>query len=115
MTSTLLTFLVLSIANGFISLTVTKSQIFAGVRDFFFNFAAPDTIRGKILAWLYELINCPYCFSHWVALVMVWIWQPRLTDCGYVLIDLCVSIFAMVGVAGYAWGIFYKLTELPEK
>ena len=111
MITTLVTFLLLSLANGSIAMTVTKSQIFAGFRDLFFNFAAPGTLRGKILGWLYELISCPYCFSHWVALVMVAIWRPRLTNCGYALADYGVSVFAMVGAAAYWMGIFYKASE----
>jgi hypothetical protein len=122
---TFVTFMFLSAANGFISLAVTKSQVFTPFRDFFFN-RATQTRWGKFMAWLYDLVSCPYCFSHWVALVMIAVWQPVFTNCGYTLtwrvfgienlpiFDLLVSLFAMVAVASYSWGIFYKITSGGE-
>lgn len=129
---TFVTFMFLSAANGFISLAVTKSQVFTPFRDFFFNRSAAvkhTWLRlkwTKLMGWLYDLVSCPYCFSHWVALVMIAVWQPVFTDCGYTLtwrvfgiqnlpiFDLLVSLFAMVAVSSYFWGIFYKITSNNE-
>jgi ribosomal protein L37AE/L43A len=101
------TILVLGIAAGFISLTVTKSTIFEPFRDFFFH----RSEKSAVMKFLYDLVTCPYCFSHWVSLVMVCIWQPRIVNCGCIWVDLGVSWFVMVGIASYAWGIFFKITS----
>lgn len=50
--------LVLALATSAVSLTVTKSRAFAWLR-------VPIMRRSR---WFGELISCPYCFSHWVAL-----------------------------------------------
>lgn len=110
MLTTILTVLFLGIAAGFISLAVTKSKIFEPFRDFFFYRSEKSTV----MKFLYDLVTCPYCFSHWVTVVMVCIWKPRLVNCGYLWVDLGVSWFVMVAVASYAWGIFFKLTSDVE-
>jgi hypothetical protein len=104
---TILTIIYLGIAAGFISLTITKSNFFESFRNFFF-FRSEKNI---IMRFLHELVTCPYCFSHWVTLTMVAVWQPRLTNCGWLLIDLGVSWFVLIGIASYAWGVFFKLTD----
>ena len=43
-----------------ISVTVTKSKMFAGTR------AVIEKAGSKIK----ELINCPYCFGHWVVFIL---------------------------------------------
>ena len=45
---------------------------------------------------------------------MVCIWKPILVNCGIALIDLGVSWFVIVGIASYAWGIFFKITSENE-
>lgn len=113
MLSAIITIVILGIASGFISLTVSKSKFFESFREFFFLRAVPQGF-GHVWGWLYELVSCPYCFSHWVSLAMVAIWQPQVTDCGWWLVDMGVSWFAMIAVASYAWGIFFKLTSGDE-
>lgn len=103
----ILTLLALGIAAGFISLTVTKSTLFEPFREFFFN----RSEKSSIMKFIHDLVTCPYCFSHWVSLVMVSIWQPRIVNCGILLFDLGVSWFVIVGIASYAWGIFFKITS----
>jgi hypothetical protein len=90
----------LVLANAAISITITRSNLFERARDL--TAGCP---------FLYDLVTCPYCFSHWVAFVMVAVWQPRFTDCGYVVIDLGISAFALIMLTGLVWGAFLKLTE----
>ena len=103
-------FIFLSIANAFISYTVARSVLFQGFRDYLFNRADPSP-KGRVMNFFSELVSCPYCFSHWVAFVMVAIWQPKFTNCGLALLDLGVSAFAMVGVSSLTWAVFEKLTH----
>ena len=112
-----ITFLALSFACAFISLTVTKSKFFESFRDFFFNRSTAKTKSGRIFSFFYELISCPYCFSHWVSIAMVLIWKPRFTHCGINglwILDYIVSIFVMVGLSSYLWGIFFRITHDKE-
>lgn len=104
---TILTIIALGIAAGFVSLTLTKATIFEPFRDFFFF----RSEKNSIMKFLHDLVTCPYCFSHWVSLVMVCIWRPRLVNCGYIWIDLGISWFVIIGIASYAWGIFFKITS----
>lgn len=108
---TLTTLLALGMASGFISFTIARAKFFESFRDFFFNRSNPETVLGRWIGWLYELISCPYCLSHWVALVCVFIWQPRITNCSVAVIDYIISVFVIVGIASFSWGLFQKLTE----
>jgi hypothetical protein len=102
----LIEFGVLALAVATISLTVTKSSLFEGVRNFFFNFST-----NPVMNWIHDLISCPWCFSHWVAFVVVAIWQPRLTDCGFWLADMVVSAFAMTALSGVFWSTIFNNTK----
>lgn len=115
-------FITLGVANGFISLTVTKSQFFEFFRDFFFHRSFnPNGNKRRFISWIHDLVSCPYCFSHWVALTMVIIWQPKLTECGWRLTwpvfgmnqtpicDYLVSLFALVGVASISVALYLRL------
>ena len=110
MGTVLITLLCLGIANGMISLCVTKSKLFEPFRDLFFNRSA----NNKLMSWVYDLVSCPYCFSHWVAFAMVAIWQPRVTDCGCLFVDLTISAFVLIGLASYAWAIFWRISTGGE-
>lgn len=100
----------LGIATGFISLTITKSNIFESFRNFFFF----RSEKSKVMNFLNELFTCPYCFSHWVSLVMVCIWKPKIVNCGFALLDLGISWFVIIGIASYSWGLFFKITSENE-
>jgi hypothetical protein len=106
MINNIVSFLFLSLACGIISFTITKSVLFEEFRDFFFY--RSNKQPGKFIS---NLVTCPYCFSHWVSLAIVLIWQPIFTNCGHLWVDLGVSVFAMVAVASYTWGIFSKITS----
>lgn len=51
--------LIVGVAVGVVSLTVTRSLIFKPIREWFDE-------RNEFLA---DLFGCPYCFSHWVSAV----------------------------------------------
>lgn len=100
--STVLIFLALSISCASVSFTITKSRIFKGFREFFYNRS-----NKKIYKFLSEFLSCPYCFSHWVSLAMTIIWLPKITNCGFPIMDYLVSIFTIIGIAA----IFTRLIE----
>lgn len=105
MIQTITSFLFLSLACGFISGTIAKSAFFEPLRQFLFFRST-----NKVVGFLHELVSCPYYLSHWIAFVMVAVWQPRLTNCGYLVVDLAISAFAMIGVASYAWATYWYIS-----
>lgn len=46
-----------------------------------------------------ELFHCPYCCSHWVALVLSFIYWPAFVHSGWPVADFIVSWLAIVGGA----------------
>lgn len=93
------TVIVLALALGAISMTVTKSRIFRGLRE---------KVENRSEFWG-ELISCPYCFGHWLSLGAMLIWHPRLLNCGVLALDYVMSGFALVALSALVSGAIYKL------
>ncbi len=110
-----LTTIALSIANGAIALTITKSKFFAGMRAWL---SLRTSWLGK---FAYGLLSCPYCFSHWLAAVSVVLWQPRLTYIHYGRVsglwiaDYVVSAFVLVGMSALVAGCIFRLFKDPAE
>jgi hypothetical protein len=58
-----LTFVVASV-----SFTITETKLFLPFREFL-------RLRSE---FLYNLFCCSYCIAHWLAFILVFIYQPRL-------------------------------------
>lgn len=91
--------LLVSIATSAISLTISRAKIFEWLRKGLLRRRPP----GKFLA---ELVSCPYCVSHWVALALVWAYPLRFTE-GYFWLDLIVLTAAVVGISAVISGKVY--------
>ncbi len=63
-------YLLISLVTMCIVHTVTQERIFKPLRD---KLGGKETWRGY-------LISCPYCFSHWVAFVLVPLFGLRLLE-----------------------------------
>jgi hypothetical protein len=81
----------LSLAVGAVSVTVSKTKACGPLR----RLAA----RGG--GWLRDLVHCPYCLSHWLALAAVAIYRPRVTGSEVAVLDFAASLFILVALA--AW------------
>lgn len=81
----------LSLPCGAISMTIAKSKFFEGIRKYFMA-------RVPIIG---EGISCPYCVSHWVALVLTVIYAPEPLGLSgnWNLINYFVSMMAIVALA----------------
>lgn len=90
--------LLISVATSAISLTISRAKVFEWLRKGLPKRKPP----GKFLA---ELVSCPYCVSHWVALALVWAYPLRFTGNFYV--DLIVLTFAVVGISAVMSGRVY--------
>ncbi len=91
--------IVLALATAAISVTTSKSRLFASAREW----------SAKKNTWLGELVSCSYCTSHWVAITLVVIYQPVVVS-QWVVIDLFVSVFVIVAIAAIVSGVVIKLT-----
>jgi hypothetical protein len=52
---------------------------------------------SKLGRWPGELIRCPYCLSHWLALGLVW-YQMGLTP----VVNVAIAVFSVVTIASLA-------------
>jgi len=87
----------LSIACGAISMTISRSEMFAPLRGW---------IKGRS-AFLGGGLSCPYCTSHWVAFILVLVYFPHLLHCGSTVVDFCVETMMVVALASAtAWMIY---------
>jgi len=92
-------FLVLALCNGAVALTLSKATIFRSMRKWVFS-------KSDFLG---ELIQCPYCTGHWVALFSMLIWHPRLTHCRFILVDWIATGFALVALSAITSAIIFRL------
>jgi len=104
--------IILGVATGAISLVLTKSKMFEKAHEWL---EARNTFIG-------EMLNCPWCTSHWVALFFTLIYRPLLLDWGwrpewmyeswlnYVLtpVDYLVTVMVMVTVASVAARVIWS-------
>jgi hypothetical protein len=104
----MLTLTYIGIANGMISLVIAKSKLFETFRDFFFN-----QNNKKPYGFIFDLISCPYCVSHWLAIFMTFIWPVRLTN-SFALADFIVAMFVNVAVATLTWAITFGLMNWAD-
>jgi uncharacterized membrane protein YphA (DoxX/SURF4 family) len=92
------TIIALSVATAVVSVTITRSKIFRGLRLF---------LEDKN-EWLHKLFTCPYCMSHWVAvffvvmvrptLSLLWGWE-KLSAWVTIPMEIIVGVFVVVGFA----------------
>ena len=105
MTPDLAKAITLTPAVAAISMTVTKSKIFAGVRAGLYPTA---TVEESYHGWaaarykLWELTRCPYCFSHWVSMLLTVIYHLRLVESGSGVVDWFMSSMILTG-----WSVIY--------
>jgi hypothetical protein len=104
--------IVLGVATGAISLVLTKSKMFEPMHAWL----------EKHNTFLSNLLDCPWCTSHWVALFFVLIYRPLLLDWGWrpawmrfslldwflTPVDYLVTVMVMVTVASVAARIIWS-------
>jgi len=69
--------IIIALAVAAISMTVTQSSLFRGFR--------------QVLD--YKIFRCPYCFAHWVSL-LVWSCYPKTN-----VFDFVINVFATVALS----------------
>lgn len=92
----LIDLVILSMAIGSMSMTITKTEIF-------------KTLRDSVPGWfLKKVMTCPYCLSHWLSFFAVGYYKPVIIRSRYVETDLIVSIFAVITLSSASCWLIYK-------
>ncbi len=99
-----LTTVILAIAVAAVSMTIGRAKVSRGFRDW---------VETKS-AWFGELVNCPYCISHWIAFAAVAWYRPRVITSGFIIFDWIVSLFLIVALASLVSGMI-KLASFPDQ
>lgn len=94
----LFTFGVLALAVGCIAMTVARSGLFRSLRLWV----------DRKSAFLGELVGCPYCMSHWLAVGAMVVYRPRLVTSDVAAIDYLVTGFALVAVSSLVAGLIFR-------
>lgn len=94
MTAEIVATLSLAAAIGSGSFMISKSKMFAFLRDWAER-RKPD---GSLWAWLSGVLICPYCTGTWLSLAAVAVYRPRLVH-EWAPLDYLVMVMVMNGLA----------------
>lgn len=100
-------FFMLIPAVATISYTVTSTRIFREPREWLV-WKTYDPARDE-KGYLGEWISCPYCFSHWVAILLVILSGVRAISTGWEILDILVTWLALPILANIIIQIFRAL------
>lgn len=85
--------ILLSIVTASISFTITESFVFSSLREF---------IKTKSY-YLGKLVSCGYCFSHWVALLLVLIYSFRILNSNILIFDYFFTALCLSWLGSFQW------------
>lgn len=86
------TIIVLSLVTASIAVTITKTLIFKGFREF-----ADKLLPSKVA----KVFHCPYCLGHWISLGLWLIYRPNILHVVPV-IDQAMAVFVIISLASIA-------------
>ena len=84
----------LAAATGSGSFMISKSKMFAFLRDWAER-RKPD---GPLWAWLSGVLICPYCTGTWLSLAAVAVYRPRLVH-QWAPLDYLITVMVINGLA----------------
>lgn len=90
-------FIIISLAVASASLTLSRAAVFSPLRR--------AIVRRS--HWWGELATCPYCTSHYVALVAALVWHPLGSEWRFILL----ATFALVTLAAWWMGLIFIAIE----
>lgn len=88
----------LGIATGAISMVVSRSTILNSFHDWL----------EKRSVFLENLLSCPWCVSHWIALIFTIIYRPLIVTSWFVPVDYFVTVMVMTVIAAITARIIYS-------
>jgi hypothetical protein len=105
----------IALAVASISTTITKSKLFYDFREWscsiFLRKLKPDEMIPE--THLCELVQCPYCLSHWVTFFFVTVYY--IYDGVWNTWHPLVEVFAIITVASFAiWGLLKAIVMMER-
>jgi hypothetical protein len=94
--------LMIALAAASISMTITQTELFAGLRNW--------TVKKN--AMLGHLFQCFYCLSHWVVFAGMLIYRPYLLHSGMPVIDWIMTAFITLTLTTFVNGIIFKVFQM---
>lgn len=89
-----------------ISFTITVTSIFKWFRE----------LLSKIHPKIEELVHCPWCFSHYVGLIMLLVSDVNLVDVSiHTWFNFLVTWFAMIAINGLVHYVLVRAYEPVAK
>lgn len=99
------TLLVLAFITASVSFTIAVTSIFNFLR------VAVSKLHPK----LDELIHCPYCLGHYIAIGLLLITGCGLNITGWLLIDFALTVFAIMGMTACLHYVILRAYEPVQK
>jgi len=90
----------LSFVTASVSFTVTEMKIFQSLREWL----------KKKNSFFGELLSCCYCFSHWVAAILVVIYQAKLFNTWW-LLDYFLTVLVVAWLGSFQVVLMCWLTD----
>ena len=87
---------ILALCISCISYTISRSGIFSGFRNW---------VERKMPDKIDELIHCPYCLSHYVALIVLLITRTIIPITGWIVVDFIITLFALIEISSICHSI----------
>lgn len=94
--------ILIALATAAISVTISKTYLTDSLREWLWS-------KPKLTVWAH-LADCPYCISHWVALVAVGISYHFNSLYGYTM-----QVFAVIAVSAIVIGLIMKLMGWDQR
>ena len=99
MTTTTLLLLAAAVCSA--SFTISTTTMFLEVREFV------STVHHKFE----ELIHCPWCLSHWITFLFLFLTREWINFTGFIVIDFLLTTFAITGISGIGHFVLLRAYE----
>lgn len=99
----MLELILLSFANACIAYTISQTLIFQPFRQ----------VVAHYNDFLGELASCGYCLGHWIAFILVAIYQPHVIQ-SYWILDWFITSLMLTWLSAIQWGLFNLLMNKLE-
>jgi len=94
----------LSLANASLAFTLSETKVFAPLRAWL-------KVRAPFLG---ELVSCGYCLGHWIALVLVILYRPRLFHF-WAPLDYLLTTLVIAWLSAFQWATLSWLVTKAGK
>ncbi len=84
-----------------VSTTLATAKVFGPFRMWICPKGSGRGLCGaeRARAWLYELVSCQFCISHYVALAYMVFWRPAMVATGNAVVNFTITWFSVVAVS----------------